>query len=52
MNVTQRIKDVSSVQGVRDNPLIGYGVVVGLDGSGDQVRQAPFTQQSVANMLA
>ncbi|MFT4190772.1 MAG: flagellar basal body P-ring protein FlgI [Comamonas sp.] len=48
----QRIKDVASVQGVRGNPLIGYGVVVGLDGSGDQVRQAPFTQQSVANMLA
>lgn len=48
----QRVKDVATVQGVRGNPLIGYGVVVGLDGSGDQVRQAPFTQQSVANMLA
>lgn len=49
---SQRIKDLASVQGVRGNPLIGYGVVVGLDGTGDQVRQAPFTQQSVANMLA
>lgn len=37
----ERIKDLASIQGVRDNPLIGYGLVVGLDGSGDQVRQAP-----------
>lgn len=48
----ERIKDLASIQGVRDNQLIGYGLVVGLDGSGDQVRQAPFTQQSLTNMLS
>lgn len=48
----ERIKDLATIQGVRDNPLIGYGLVVGLDGSGDQVRQAPFTQQSLTNMLS
>ncbi|CAP42469.1 flagellar basal body P-ring protein FlgI [Bordetella petrii] len=48
----ERIKDLASIQGVRGNPLIGYGLVVGLDGSGDQVRQTPFTQQSLTNMLS
>ena len=48
----ERIKDLASIQGVRDNPLVGYGIVVGLDGSGDQVRQAPFVQQSMTNMLS
>jgi len=48
----ERLKDLASVQGVRANQLIGYGLVVGLDGSGDQVRQTPFTQQSLTNMLA
>jgi len=47
-----RIKDLAAFQGVRDNQLIGYGLVVGLDGSGDQVQQTPFTQQSLNNMLA
>lgn len=47
-----RIKDLASIQGVRENQLIGYGLVVGLDGSGDQVRQSPFTQQSLTNMLS
>jgi len=47
-----RIKDLASIQGVRANQLIGYGLVVGLDGSGDQVRQSPFTQQSLTNMLS
>ncbi len=51
-SMAERIKDLASIQGVRDNPLIGYGLVVGLDGSGDQVRQAPFTQQSLTNMLS
>lgn len=51
-SLAERIKDLASIQGVRDNPLIGYGLVVGLDGSGDQVRQAPFTQQSLTNMLS
>lgn len=50
--MAERIKDLGSFQGVRDNPLIGYGLVVGLDGSGDQVRQTPFTQQSLTNMLS
>lgn len=47
-----RIKDLASFTGVRENQLIGYGLVVGLDGSGDQVRQTPFTQQSLTNMLS
>jgi len=47
----ERIKDIASVQGVRQNQLIGYGVVVGLDGSGDQTTQTPFTVQSIINML-
>ncbi|MEF8727696.1 MAG: flagellar basal body P-ring protein FlgI [Accumulibacter sp.] len=48
----ERIKDLASLQGVRNNQLVGYGLVVGLDGSGDQTTQAPFTSQSVINMLA
>lgn len=48
----ERIKDLVSFQGVRENQLVGYGLVVGLDGSGDQVRQTPFTQQSLTNMLS
>ncbi|MCC6535468.1 MAG: flagellar basal body P-ring protein FlgI [Burkholderiales bacterium] len=47
----ERIKDLASIQGVRGNPLIGYGIVVGLDGSGDQTTQTPFTVQSILNML-
>lgn len=47
-----RIKDLASVQGIRNNQLIGYGLVVGLDGSGDQTTQTPFTTQSIINMLA
>jgi flagellar P-ring protein FlgI len=47
----ERLKDLVSFQGVRDNQLIGYGLVVGLDGSGDQTTQTPFTVQSVVNML-
>ena len=46
-----RIKDVASVQGVRSNQLTGYGLVVGLDGTGDRTTQAPFTTQSIASML-
>lgn len=48
----QRIKDIATVDGVRSNQLIGYGLVVGLDGSGDQTTQTPFTVQSVKSMLA
>ena len=46
-----RLKDIASVEGVRDNPLIGYGLVVGLDGTGDQTTQTPFTTQSFRTML-
>lgn len=48
----ERIKDIASVAGVRNNPLVGYGLVVGLDGSGDQTTQTPFTVQSIINMLS
>ncbi len=48
----ERIKDLASVSGIRNNQLVGYGLVVGLDGSGDQTTQTPFTVQSVINMLA
>lgn len=48
----ERIKDIAQVGGVRSNPLVGYGLVVGLDGTGDRTSQAPFTVQSIKNMLA
>ena len=48
----ERVKDLASVAGVRTNQLVGYGLVVGLDGTGDQTSQAPFTIQSIKNMLA
>ena len=48
----ERVKDIASVSGVRGNQLVGYGLVVGLDGTGDQTSQAPFTIQSIKNMLA
>jgi flagellar P-ring protein precursor FlgI len=48
----ERIKDIASIAGVRSNQLVGYGLVVGLDGTGDQTSQAPFTVQSMASMLA
>jgi flagellar P-ring protein precursor FlgI len=47
----ERIKDIATVAGVRANQLVGYGLVVGLDGTGDQTTQAPFTVQSIENML-
>lgn len=46
-----RIKDLAAVAGVRSNQLVGYGLVVGLDRSGDQTTQTPFTVQSLRNML-
>lgn len=48
----ERIKDLVAVQGVRSNALLGYGLVVGLDGTGDQTTQTPFTVQSLGNMLS
>ncbi|MBV6489635.1 MAG: Flagellar P-ring protein [Pseudorhodoplanes sp.] len=50
--MAERIRELASIQGVRPNQLIGYGLVVGLDGSGDQTTQAPFTAQSVQSMLS
>lgn len=47
----ERIKELASIAGVRDNQLVGYGLVVGLDGTGDQTTQTPFTVQSIINML-
>lgn len=47
----ERIKDLTSLSGVRENQLVGYGIVVGLDGTGDQTTQTPFTVQSMINML-
>ena len=50
--LAERIKDIASIDGVRSNQLVGYGLVVGLDGSGDQTTQTPFTVQSLKSMLA
>src|SRR6478736_3885826 len=46
-----RIKDIVAFEGVRDNQLVGYGIVVGLNGSGDSLRNAPMTKQSLEAML-
>ena len=48
---TSRIKDLASIEGVRQNQLVGYGLVVGLNGSGDTLNNAPFTKQSLTAML-
>lgn len=48
----ERLKNLANFQGVRDNPLVGYGLVVGLDSTGDQTMQTPFTTQSLTNMLS
>lgn len=47
----ERIKDLATLQGVRHNQLIGYGIIVGLDNSGDQTTQTPFTTQAILSML-
>ncbi|HVV64473.1 MAG TPA: flagellar basal body P-ring protein FlgI [Rhizomicrobium sp.] len=46
-----RVKDLVDVEGIRDNMLVGYGLVVGLNGSGDSLKNAPFTQQTLQTML-
>ncbi|MDE2368422.1 MAG: flagellar basal body P-ring protein FlgI [Burkholderiales bacterium] len=46
-----RLKEIAAVEGVRSNQLVGYGLVVGLDGSGDQATQTPYTTQSLTSML-
>jgi flagellar P-ring protein precursor FlgI len=48
---TTRIKDIVDFEGVRDNQLVGYGLVVGLDGTGDSLNNSPFTEQSLQAML-
>jgi flagellar P-ring protein precursor FlgI len=48
----ERVRDLASIQGVRDNQLIGYGIVVGLDNTGDQTTQTPMTTQALGNMLS
>ena len=50
-NATSRIKDMITVEGVRDNQLIGYGLVVGLDGTGDTLQNIPFARQTIESML-
>ncbi|MEL6768704.1 MAG: flagellar basal body P-ring protein FlgI [Pseudomonadota bacterium] len=46
-----RIKDLVEIEGVRGNDLVGYGLVVGLDGTGDGIRNAPFTEEALQNLL-
>lgn len=46
-----RIKDIAAVEGVRSNQLVGYGLVVGLAGTGDSLRNSPFTRQSLEGMM-
>jgi len=46
-----RLKEIAAIQGVRSNQLMGYGLIVGLDGTGDQTAQTPFTTQSINAML-
>jgi flagellar P-ring protein precursor FlgI len=46
-----RIKDIASLQGVRENQIVGYGLVIGLKGTGDSLRNSPFTEQSLQSML-
>lgn len=46
-----RIKDIATLQAARDNQLVGYGLVIGLQGSGDSLRNSPFTEQSIRAML-
>src|ERR1700722_8387467 len=48
---TSRIKDLANIEGVRENQLIGYGLVVGLNGTGDTINNSPFTKQSITSML-
>ena len=46
-----RIKDIAMFEGVRENQLVGYGLVVGLNGTGDRLRNSPFTEKSIEGML-
>ena len=48
---TSRIKDIVNIEGVRENQLVGYGLIVGLNGTGDGLNNSPFTKQSLIAML-
>src|ERR1043165_2994588 len=51
-DATSRIKDIADFEGVRENQLVGYGLVVGLDGTGDDIKKkSPFTRESLIGML-
>lgn len=52
VSFAERLKDIAEISGVRSNQLVGYGLVVGLNGTGDQTTQTPFTVQSFKSMLA
>lgn len=52
VSASERVRELAGFAGVRDNQLVGYGLVVGLDSTGDQTTQAPFTSQSLTNMLS
>src|ERR1700689_335345 len=51
VSATSRIKDLANIEGVRQNQLVGYGLVVGLNGTGDRLNNIPFTKQSLQAML-
>ena len=51
-NAQQRIKEITDIAGERPNQLVGYGLVVGLDGTGDITAQTPFTVQTIRQMLS
>ena len=51
LHAHQRVKDIATIAGVRPNQLVGYGLVVGLDGSGDRNTETPYTTQSLHNLL-
>ena len=51
VDAASRIKDLVSVEGIRENQLVGYGLVVGLNGTGDSLNNSPFTRQSLQSML-
>ena len=50
-DAASRLKDIVDIEGVRENQLVGYGLVVGLNGTGDSLRNSPFTRQSLEAML-
>ncbi|MBL4907577.1 MAG: flagellar basal body P-ring protein FlgI, partial [Sneathiella sp.] len=50
-SAASRVKDIADFEGVRDNILVGYGLVVGLNGTGDSLTNSPFTEQSLVAML-